>query len=206
MKRLSKYPIVKTPKYHIERKPIQDSWSFVTKNYTGLTKFYAKRYSASFGRYELRQDYERDILYRMVQAYDKYRALGKTDRELDKILKTVPCYYYNNVIKRKAHSHTRKSLDITIETKDVSAFEHMYDKYYDKYLDDYLSGGGKLNHTKTIFYEILYTSKEFKEFMVEHKGSDRISLTVLKKWFRHKYKWNAQYFTDKLKSIVRLVG
>jgi len=200
IKRIPIEATVYTPISAFVQEPYTDAWGYILLNFDKLVRFHANRYAFMINKPYLIEDFHSDMLLELVKTYKKYYIERELPlKQVDKILKTVLGYYYQNEIKRKKHSATSISMDTTdIQIKETDNFFSTYDKQYTYFVDNYLLI--KDDDQKALVNEVVATSKDFIKFMKEHSYRYP-SQKSLRAYFIQKKDWSLSRFKHAFNSL-----
>ena len=189
----------------------KEAWDYVYGNFHKLAGYYAYKYACKLKDLTLIHDFKTDILLEMFKACCKYSRLP--ENQMDKIMKTIPVYFFQNKVMRKENRIEKITLDETSESihsqiiiENLEKVESLYDKYYEYFLSEKYKMNKYMAHEKLVLFEILYPSKEFKRFMFRNKDNLVVTANILYKYFRHKKKWGKNYFDNVLHNVKKLVA
>ncbi len=193
--------------------PKENSWDYVLKNFERLAHYWGHKYAVILKDPVSEHDHTQNILMQMVSAYEKYFVTrNKRLSEMQKIIKAIPAYYYQNEIRRKHNNIVKLPIEklanvlVTEPTNviNVSNFERfmsVYDNFYEEFLRDHYKLGKRKTPEVKILLEIMNPSREYCKFMAEREGKAFLSITALKDFFLSKKAWTRTKFYQAYKRI-----
>jgi hypothetical protein len=190
-----------------------DAWEFVMTNYGGLVMFYAKMYAKRQAEkrgdyWMLVQDYESEIRHELVKVYQEYYIKQERPmRDVIKMMKSAPYYYYWNVIMKKDSSAlfvdqqvlefypeniSGKYINVCV----VGDIGKLYDYYYDMFIDHAykLKEEYQEKDECVLLREIIAPSEEYCEFAKQFKRF--MSISALKEFFKKRKNWTEGRFIN----------
>lgn len=180
----------------IIRQPNEDAWSFVWHNFYGLAMFWAGKHVRALRRPDDFEDIKNDMLYGMVEVYNRYRDRPLVDTI--KIIKSVPFHYYTSKLLRKNNLNKERLDDHAHHlTVDSGSFDNLYDYYYDRFLTDHYLGDDCVDE-REVLMQIVMPSDDFKAYIKDNGCS--LGRDSLYGFFRSKYKWSRRYFDQVFKN------
>jgi hypothetical protein len=199
-----------------------DPWEYVMRTYGGLIKYYAKMYAKWQSEkrgdyYSCLQDFESDIRFNMVKVYTRYYFERELPlRDVTKMIKSVPYYYYWNVILKKDNSAPFVDEQViefypeSISEKhknvcEVGDIAQLFDYYFELFIDHAykLKDEFKITDEYLVLKEILAPSEEYREFAKQYKRF--MSVSALKEFFKKTKNWTESRFIYTMKDMKNKV-
>lgn len=128
-----------------------DLYKYLVQEFGKLAAYYAKSYSEYTGQLYMKEDYQIEIVYEMMRAWESYQLKGKSLEDCRKIMKVVPIHFWHNKIKRKKNANVLNDINkCDLRQQDNTV---LYDDLYEKGVDDMVDDPDSLEMLKAILYE-----------------------------------------------------
>jgi hypothetical protein len=170
----------------------------IRKKYEGLAVHYARRYASIMGQTIFWEDIRNEIIYDMMEVYEKYLLTFRSNRELECLLKVVPIYFWHQKLDRLKNKKQQEVDAVLVE--DVDRFVYLYDEYYDKIIASMPAD----NDEELLLKMLIRGTDKLKE---ASKGL--LSKSSIERFFKRYHGWTRPRFFkawENAGSVLRLVG
>lgn len=175
-------------------------YKYIQKKFGALVSYYARNYTEVLRDPLALEDIQAGITYEMMKVFHNYTLKGKPLSEIDKLLKTIPVYYWRTHLKRARHQRNNHIHINTIQIEDTEKFECLYDIAYDRFI----AAVPENSDEKELLLHILYKTDVLKDFAKKGK----LSKDLLIRFFQKEYHWTRPKFAkvwDKAQVLLHKV-